>query len=135
MCYALLPWRFGRAPSASAVRPVSAIVDVTAKIRLRSGCVGGVGPPEERLGRRRGVGNGSWDSVERTAHVSPHHSAPDSSVVRWDCGQPRRDAEEAQTEAAIGLTTTSEVSSERRVMSTVSESLSQLDVLVVDCQA
>jgi DNA polymerase-3 subunit epsilon len=67
--------------------------------------------------------------------MPPHHSAPDSSAVRRDCVQPRRDAEEAQAEAAIGLTTASEVSSERRVISTVSESLSQLEVLVVDCQA
>jgi hypothetical protein len=30
-------------------------VDVTAESRLRSGCVGSVGSPEERLGRRRGA--------------------------------------------------------------------------------
>ena len=43
------------------------------------------------------LGTELGDSSQRTAHVSPHHGAPDSSVVRWDCGQPRRDAEEAQT--------------------------------------
>ena len=64
--------------------------------------------------------------------MSPHHSPADSSVVRWHYDQPRRDAEEAQTEAAIEQPLRW-VWSDRRVMSTVSESLSQLEVLVVDC--
>ena len=41
MCYARLPWRFGRAPSVSAVRPVSAIQsDVTAESVYEAAALG-----------------------------------------------------------------------------------------------
>src|SRR5262249_45056144 len=70
---------------------------------------------ERRLsGRAAGPPPWRWETNLRfkseNAHVSPHHGAPDSSVVRWDCGQPRRDNEEGQTEAATGLRARPEIS-------------------------
>ena len=75
-------------------------------VGVRSGSFGGLGSQEEWVGRRRGAGNRARGSGSRATHLPPDHGSANSSLVRWDCDQPRRDAQEAQTEAAIGLTTT-----------------------------